>query len=85
MIQIDIRNATLKDASALARLSTQLGYSTSLVESKDRLSGILGSDEHAVIVACLGDGTVVGWVHAYLALSVESNPFVEIGGFVPSS
>jgi len=79
---VDIRSATMDDSSALADLSTQLGYPTSPIQSANRLGVILDSNEHAILVACLADGTVVGWVHVFLALRVESDPFAEIGGFV---
>ena len=82
MDAVDIRRATMDDSSALADLSTQLGYPTSQIQSANRLGVILDSKEHAILVACLADGTVVGWVHVFLAFRVESDPFAEIGGFV---
>jgi len=82
MDAVDIRRATMDDSSALADLSTQLGYPTSQIQSANRLDVILDSKEHAILVTCLADGTVVGWVHAFLAFRVESDPFAEIGGFV---
>jgi GNAT superfamily N-acetyltransferase len=36
-----------------------------------------------VFVACTA-GKVVGWVHVFLALRVESDQFAELGGFVVS-
>jgi len=82
MDAVDTRRATMDDSSALADLSTQLGYPTSPIQSANRLGEIFDSKEHAILVACLADGTVVGWVHVFLALRVESDPFAEIGGFV---
>jgi len=82
MDAVDIRRATMDDSSALADLSTQLGYPTSQIQSANRLDVILDSKEHAILVTCLADGTVVGWVHAFLAFRVESDPFAEIGGFI---
>jgi len=82
MDAVNIRSATMDDSSALADLSTQLGYPTSPIQSANRLGAILDSNEHAILVACLADGTLVGWVHVFLAFRVESDPFVEIGGFV---
>lgn len=82
MDAVDIRSATMDDSSALADLSTQLGYPTSTIQSANRLGLILDSNEHAILVACLTNGTVVGWVHVFLAFRVESDQFAEIGGFV---
>jgi GNAT superfamily N-acetyltransferase len=82
MDAVDIRSATMDDSSALADLSTQLGYPTSPIQSANRLGVILDSNKHAILVAYLADGKVVGWVHVFLAFRVESDPFAEIGGFV---
>ena len=82
MDAINIRSATVDDSLALADLSTQLGYPTSPIQSANRIGVILDSKEHAILVACLTEGTVVGWVHVFLAFRVEADQFAEIGGFV---
>lgn len=81
MSQVDIRSATPGDVDPLAELSTQLGYPSSVEQTAGRLAPILASDDHLVLVAESVDG-VVGWIHVFLALRVESGPFAEIGGFV---
>lgn len=68
----------------LAELSVELGYPTSAAEPAARLRPILRSDEHAVFVARLPDGAVIGWIHVFLALRIESARFAELGGFVVS-
>ena len=78
---IEIRNARMSDAEAIARLSDQLGYPTSIRQSERRLVAVLSSSDHAVLVACL-HATVVGWIHVFRAPRIESEPFAEIGGFV---
>lgn len=82
MDQVEIRNALPTDVTALAELSTQLGYASSAQQITDRLAVILDSSEHLVLVAYLPDGVVVGWIHVFLALRIESNLFAELGGFV---
>lgn len=77
-----IRRATLDDAPALAELSSELGYPTSVGAAGKRLALLLSSDDHAVLVAASADGRVLGWIHAFLALRVESDTFAELGGFV---
>jgi GNAT superfamily N-acetyltransferase len=77
-----IRAATLDDADAIAGLCAQLGYPTTGPISAVRLTAVLRSTGDAVFVACLSDGLVVGWVHVFLALRIESNTFAELGGFV---
>lgn len=81
MEMTEIRSASMSDASAIAELSHQLGYPTSGEQAESRLSAVLGSTEHAVIVACV-DGDLVGWIHVFLALRIESDQFAELGGFV---
>ena len=78
----DIRSATLNDSLALADLSVQLGYPASSRQSANRLNVILDSKDHTLLVACLADATVIGWVHVFLAFRVMSDPFAEIGGLV---
>ena len=82
MDQVEIRNASLGDAAALADLSTQLGYTSSSQQALDRLAVILRSSEHFVLVGSLPDGVVIGWVHVFITLRIESDPFSEIGGFI---
>ena len=82
MDHVEIRNAVPEDATSLADLSTQLGYPSSSRQAADRLAVILRSSEHLVLVACLPDGIVVGWMHVFVALRVESDTFAELGGFV---
>ncbi len=81
---MEIRPATIDDAGALAELSGQLGYPTSEQDSGSRLIAILGSGDHSVLVACDSGGMVMGWIHIYRVLRVESDPFAELGGFVVS-
>lgn len=82
MDSMTIRRATVADAPVIAELSRQLGYPTSLTQATDRLGVVLTSKEHAVLVGCSADRSVVGWIHVFLALRVESDPFAELGGFV---
>jgi GNAT superfamily N-acetyltransferase len=82
MDQVEIRTTLPEDAAALAELSGQLGYPSSARETTDRLAPILDSDEHLVLTACDPGGSVVGWIHVFLARRVESDPFAELGGFV---
>lgn len=77
-----IRNAVMEDAQVIGELSAQLGYPTSTDQTSDRLGVILESNEHVVLVASLDDGSVVGWLHIFLAFRLESEAFAELGGFV---
>jgi ribosomal protein S18 acetylase RimI-like enzyme len=82
MSPLEIREALPTDVAALAELSGQLGYPSSVQEISGRLERILGSGEHLVLTAIRPDGSVVGWIHVFIALRVESDGFAEIGGLV---
>ena len=76
----DLREATVADASAIADLAAQLGYSVTADEIIDRLNH-LPSESETVVVA-LVDSKVCAWMQVGVALSIESAPFVEIRGLV---
>ena len=78
----EVRTATVGDATQLAGLSNQFGYPASVRDVEIRLQMMEALPEHRVLVASLEDGAVVGWIHVYIAMRVESNPFGELGGFV---
>lgn len=77
-----IRSASLDDCSALANLSTQLGYASSVQETEERITPILEADDHTILVAALPDAGLAGFIHVFLARRVESDTFAEIGGLV---
>jgi GNAT superfamily N-acetyltransferase len=81
MEPVEIRLAQTRDASAISRLADQLGYPTSPGQAEKRLTAVLGSANHAVLVAFV-DGQVVGWLHIFIAQRMQSDSFAEIGGFV---
>jgi GNAT superfamily N-acetyltransferase len=42
---------------------------------------MLGSKEHFVRVAVV-ENKIVGWIHAFKTVRIETTPFIEIGGLV---
>lgn len=80
-MDIFIRPAHTGDSKSIAALSDQLGYASDDLQIAIRLERILSNDEHVVFVATQ-DGEVVGWIHGFIALRIESDSFVEIGGLV---
>lgn len=80
-MEITIRNAELNDSELITDLSIQLGYESLNSAVQHRLKNILTNPDHCVYVATL-DGKVVGWVHGFYAMRVESDFFVEIAGLV---
>ena len=80
---IIVREAATSDVPAIAALCEELGYPSSALDVETRLIEIMKSADHAVFVAV--DRAVVGWIHVFLALRMESDPFAEIGGLVISN
>lgn len=78
----NIRNASFDDVSDICKLSEELGYKSSEYEIRERLSSILNSNDHLVLVAFLSNRKVVGWIHLFEAQRIESGKFAEICGFV---
>ena len=77
-----IRTATGDDVEAMAALSGELGYPARAGDVGRRLSKITVAGDHGVFVAQASGGRVVGWIHVFEALRLESEPFAEIGGLV---
>ena len=75
-----LRAATADDAAAIAELATQLGYPVAADVMATRLEN-LPAETEAVVVATIA-GAVRAWMQVGVALSIESQPFVEIRGLV---
>ncbi|WP_162055274.1 GNAT family N-acetyltransferase [Pontibacter pamirensis] len=80
-MQVSIRKAASKDAAAINYLSWQLGYTPTIEATAEWMSAIIAEKTHCAFVA-EASGEVIGWVHAFCAIRLESEPFVEIGGLV---
>jgi GNAT superfamily N-acetyltransferase len=80
--QATIRLASPRDAKRIAVLCHQLGYPTTQEEVQRRLNQIQQDEHHAVYVAELSNGHVIGWVHVYVSQLVMTDPQAEIGGLV---
>ena len=80
-MQVAIREMVLEDAEAVNALTIQLGYVLSIPDTKGQLEQILCKNDHIAYVAVL-EGKVIGWIHAFLVISIESKTFLEIGGLV---
>ena len=80
--QIAVRLATADDAWHIALLCNQLGYAVSREDAQQRLRQIQQDDLHAIYVAGLSGGHVVGWIHVFLYQSPLNDSQAEIGGLV---
>ena len=80
-LKITIRSAQKKDSSVIAKLSSQLGYPSVATQIQKRLRKIFSHPDTIVLVAH-ADQKIVGWIHLFINLRIESDTFAEIGGLV---
>jgi len=78
---VEIREISEADAENVAKLSTQLGYDSNKEQILRRIREVNNSNENCAYVAIF-ENKVVGWIHGFYTLRIESDPFVEIGGLV---
>jgi len=81
MNALALRPARLADAPELANLATQLGYPSSPSEVEERMRCMLKDPNQFIIVATSGS-LVIGWAHAYVCCTVESETSAELGGLL---
>jgi GNAT superfamily N-acetyltransferase len=81
-MDIQLRNATIRDSDALAALAGQLGYPSTPSQIQRRLKALLASEGNTVIVAEMPETGIAGWVHVYTQTYVEDDYHAEIGGLV---
>ncbi len=81
---VEIRTISEKDAESVALLSTQLGYQSNTEQTLLRIMQINNSNQNCAYVAIL-ENKVVGWIHGFYTLRLESDAFVEIGGLIVDS
>jgi GNAT superfamily N-acetyltransferase len=77
---VETRPMNGDDLRRVAELSRELGYPVSTSSLQDRFSRIVGAG-HALFVAQSGR-RVVGYIHVYPQLLLESEPHAEIGALV---
>ena len=80
-MSITIRQATTEDTQRITQLSSQLGYAISEADTIQNINQLLNSRHDVVYVATL-DEAVIGWIHDFYAVRIETKPFSEIGGLV---
>lgn len=80
-MEIRVNKLTLEHAKDVQRLSGQLGYPMAIMDIESNISELITAKDHIAFVA-LENEKVVGWIHAFKGLFLESKPFIEIGGLV---
>lgn len=82
---VTLRPITPADAEAAAALCGELGYPADPETVRRRIERMKSLPDHAVYVACLPAGTVVGWIDFGIVNHFQGEPYVEIGGLVVSN
>ena len=77
-----VRPMTERDARAVADLSGQLGYPSTVAQIDGRFVRLSGDPESAIFVAEGEGGMIVGWVHVVGRCFLELDPYAELGGLV---
>ncbi|MBD0331636.1 MAG: GNAT family N-acetyltransferase [Chitinophagaceae bacterium] len=80
-MEVKIRSFQLNDVHAINQLSQQLGYPATVKETEYCIKEVLSLKYNVVFVAVV-EHVVVGWIHGFKAVRIESQPFIEIGGLV---
>lgn len=80
-MHIKIREAIPSDAVSIDQLCSQLGYESQLNRTTTSLQFIINEPSHTVFIAETND-EIVGWIHVFIAVRLESESFAEIGGMV---
>ncbi len=81
IVDVAVRPALPADASAIAALSGALGYPAGSAEVARRLERILARSDHVVLV-CVFERRVVGWIHAVELDVLEYGTRCDILGLV---
>ncbi|MBB6269770.1 GNAT superfamily N-acetyltransferase [Pedobacter cryoconitis] len=80
-MSLHLRNLRLEDSEAISSLSEQLGYPSTISETEARINALLLHPDNCAFVAVL-EQTIIGWIHGFYTLRLESEPFIEIAGLV---
>jgi GNAT superfamily N-acetyltransferase len=81
-LQYGIRVAIPGDGPVVSPLATELGYPDNRAETADRLGRVLATPGNRVLVAETEEREVIGWIHVFGTVRVESEGFAELGGLV---
>ncbi|QNK63121.1 GNAT family N-acetyltransferase [Pedobacter sp. PAMC26386] len=80
-MELSFRTLQPEDAAAITRLSQQLGYPGTNSATVLRIKVLLLYPDHCAFVAVMGQ-TIIGWIHGFQTIRLETEPFIEIGGLV---
>jgi GNAT superfamily N-acetyltransferase len=79
---VNMRSVEPEDAERLAGLCDQLGYPCSVAQAGRRAAEIGDKEDHALIVAEIDRGRIIGWIHIYICSPLVDDRRAEIWGLV---
>src|SRR4026208_1224220 len=79
-----VRSAHVSDATAIARLTTQLGYESEPSIVASRLAPLLSRPDQQFLAAA-NEGQAIGWMPPFVSELIDVDKFVVIGGLVVDS
>ncbi len=79
---IKIRRALQRDAEAISKLTSELGYPTDAAETATRLDAVTASPSDLLFVAVNSSNNAVAWLQAHALHVIESGYRVEIVGLI---
>jgi len=80
-MEIQLKKMTIDHVPDVRWLSEQLGYPIPTTQIEMNINELVTSPNHIAFIA-LYNQQIVGWIHAFRAMLIESKPFIEIGGLV---
>lgn len=75
---VAIRPMQAADIAVVKGLCHDLGYSPSPNQITERLTLMTASPEHHLLVAVIPDGTVLGFLHAFIKRMLEDAPQAQV-------
>ncbi|MBR9859401.1 GNAT family N-acetyltransferase [bacterium] len=79
--ETSIRKATSNDHEQIQSLSRELGYDLDPEIQSRHLNHLLNNSSNLVLVAEM-ESQVIGFIHAYAAITLTSTPFIEIAALI---
>ena len=80
-MEITIRKILNEDATQIAALCSQLGYSLSIEQIVQNMNDVISNKDHDAFVA-VHNKTVIGWIGVSNSIKIEMPPYCEVHGLV---
>lgn len=80
-MDIQIKSLTIEHIHDVQRLSEQLGYALPISEIEINIKEVTSAKNNCAFVA-IADQKIIGWIHGFKTVVLESRPYIEIGGLI---